>query len=80
MNWNNAIRQVHRWLSIAFTVGFIVNAVVIALLAHKPPPSWIYLLVLIPLFLLLPTGLYLFARPYVVRSRRRMCADGGTIA
>lgn len=71
MNWNNCIRQVHRWLSIAFTVGFLVNTVVIVALGHKQPPSWIYLLAVIPLFLLLPTGLYLFALPYAARWPRR---------
>ncbi len=47
--------QFHRWLSIAFTLGFIVN--ILALTGGKEPPFWVYLLVLIPLFLLLPTGL-----------------------
>jgi quinol-cytochrome oxidoreductase complex cytochrome b subunit len=69
LNWNSLIRQVHRWLSIAFTVGFIVNAGVILGVGDRHPAAWIYLLVLIPLFLLLPTGLYLFALPYVARSR-----------
>ena len=27
MNWNNWIRQIHRWLSIAFTVTVIANFV-----------------------------------------------------
>ncbi len=65
MNWNRKIRQLHRWLSIAFTLGFIVN--IIVLFPGGEPPFWVYLLVLIPLFLLLPTGLYLFALPYVAR-------------
>ncbi|HEY2706576.1 MAG TPA: hypothetical protein VGI95_00855 [Caulobacteraceae bacterium] len=71
MSWNNWIRQIHRWLSIAFTVGFVVNAVVIASLSPKPPPSALYLLAVIPLFLLLPTGLYLFALPYAAKWGRR---------
>ena len=71
MNLNKGIRQIHRWLSIAFTIGFIVNGVVIVVLGHHQPSPWIYLLVLIPLFLLLPTGLYLFALPYVAKPRRQ---------
>ena len=67
---SNLIRQTHRWLSICFTLGVIVNTVVIAGLAGKPPPSWIYLLALIPLFLLLFSGLYLFGLPYALRWRR----------
>lgn len=70
MNWNALIRQIHRWLSIAFTVGFIVNTVVIFGLGQGQPPYWVYLLALIPLFLLLPTGLYLFALPYLTKARR----------
>ena len=70
MNWNHWIRQFHRWLSIAFTVGFVVNTVVIFGLGQKhQPPSWAYLLALIPLFLLLPTGLYLFVLPHAARWR-----------
>ena len=64
---SNVIRQTHRWLSICFTAGVIVNTVVIFGLAGKPPPGWIYLLALIPLFLLLGSGLYLFALPYALR-------------
>jgi hypothetical protein len=71
MNSNTWIRQGHRWLSIAFTIGFVVNAVVIAASGHRPPPSWVYLLAVIPLFLLAPTGLYLFALPYWAKWRGR---------
>jgi hypothetical protein len=70
MGWNTLIRRVHRWLSVAFTVGFLVNATVIWGLGQKSPPFWMYLLALIPLFLLLPTGLYLFAIPYAARLGR----------
>ena len=61
MDWNAWIRQIHRWLSIAFTVAVIIN--VIALM-QKEQATWIGLLALFPLILLLLTGLYLFARPY----------------
>jgi hypothetical protein len=63
------IRQIHRWLSIAFTLGVIVNTVVIFSLGDKQPPYWVYLLALIPLFALLFSGLYMFFLPYVVRAR-----------
>ncbi len=62
------IRQFHRWMAVAFTAGFIVNTIVIALGRENNQP---YLLVLIPLFLLLPTGLYMFVQPYAERWRRR---------
>ncbi len=68
MNWNVWIRQIHRWLSIAFTVGFLVNLV--AWLSAKPP-VWLGLFVLVPLVLLLVTGLYLFVLPYALKWRGR---------
>ena len=70
MNWNRWVRQTHRWLSIAFTVAVIVNIVA---LAQEGPAVWVGLLALLPLALLLFTGLYLFALPYATkwRSARR---------
>ena len=64
------IRQIHRWLSMAFTAGFIINTVVIFGMGQQQPAFWVYLLALIPLFLLFGTGLYLFALPYVAKARR----------
>ena len=71
MNWNKGLRQIHRWLSIAFTAGVIVN--IFALGGGKEPAFWVYLSTLIPLALLLLTGLYLFVLPYATgwRSGRR---------
>jgi hypothetical protein len=64
---SNLIRQVHRWVSICFAAGVVVNTIVIFSLAGRQPPFWVYLLALVPLFLLLFSGLYLFALPYAVR-------------
>jgi hypothetical protein len=64
------IRQIHRWLAIAFTFGVITNTVVIFGLGQKQPAFWVYLLALIPLFALLASGLYLFFLPYFARGRR----------
>lgn len=63
---NNVMRSVHRWLSIAFTLAVIVNLVA---LFQKRQEFWIGLLALIPLIVMLVTGLYLFALPYVARRR-----------
>lgn len=62
------IRQFHRWTSIAFTLGFLVNAA-IAITGTTPDP-WVYLLAVVPIFLLLMSGLYLFALPYAAKLRR----------
>ena len=66
MNWNDLIRQVHRWLCVAFTVAVIVN--IVAMVQEKPA-VWIGLLALFPLILLMITGLYMFARPYAAKWR-----------
>jgi hypothetical protein len=66
VNWNNWIRQVHRWLSIAFSLAVVVNLVALALAKSA---LWIGLLALFPLILLLLSGLYMFALPYMARRR-----------
>ena len=71
---NKWIRQIHRWMSIAFTVTVIANIVTLAMSQGKQqPPPWITYSPLLPLFLLLFTGLYLFVLPYASkwRSARR---------
>ena len=75
MNWNNAIRQLHRWVSILFTATVVANFVVIGVGHGAPPPPWITYSPLPPLFLLLFTGLYLFALPYVTMRRRTQHTD-----
>ena len=72
MNWNTWIRQTHRWLSIAFTLTVIAN---FAAMTHGPPPAWVTYSPLVPLALLLFTGLYLFALPYAIRRRSARRAD-----
>ncbi|MBR0692120.1 hypothetical protein [Bradyrhizobium lablabi] len=66
MNWNQLIRQIHRWLSIAFTVAVIVNIVA---MTQVTPAVWVGLLALLPLVLLLLTGLYMFVLPYAAKWR-----------
>ena len=70
LNWNKWVRQIHRWLSIAFTVAVIVNIVAVG---QGKYTVWVGLLALLPLALLLFTGLYLFVLPYATtwRSGRR---------
>jgi hypothetical protein len=68
MTLNAWIRQLHRWLSIVFTLTVIANFVV---RAKGEPPHWVTYSPLLPLFLLLFSGLYLFALPYSTQWRRR---------
>ena len=72
MNWSKWIRQTHRWLSIAFTVTVIGN---FAALSRGKPPAWVTYSPLLPLALLLFTGLYLFVLPYATTWRRGRRAD-----
>ena len=68
MNLNTWIRQTHRWLSIAFTVSVIVTFVA---LSQEQPIVWVSYVPLLPLALLVFTGLYLFMLPYAAKWRRR---------
>lgn len=70
MKWNDWVRQTHRWLSIAFTLTVIANFVDIAR-GGGNPPSWVTYSPLLPLALLMLSGLYMFALPYVARWRNR---------
>jgi hypothetical protein len=72
LNWNNWIRQTHRWLSIAFTVTVIANFVA---MSQGPPPPWITYSPLPPLALLLFSGLYLFVLPYATKWRSGRRSD-----
>ena len=60
------VRQTHRWLSIAFTLTVIANFVA---MTQGPPPAWVTYSPLLPLALLLFTGLYLFVLPYAAKWR-----------
>ncbi|KQY19901.1 hypothetical protein [Rhizobium sp. Root482] len=68
------IRQIHRWLSILFTIAVLIN---IAAMTQGEPALWIGLLALFPLLLLLLTGLVLFALPYLAGAQRSRAADHG---
>jgi heme A synthase len=64
LNWNKWVRQIHRWLSIAFTVAVIINIVAVVQGKYS---SRLGLLAVFPLALLLLTGLYLFVLPYAAK-------------
>lgn len=68
MNWNTWLRQIHRWLSIAFTAAVIINVVA---MVQQEQAIWVGLLALLPLGVLLLTGLYLFVQPYAAKWRSR---------
>ena len=69
MTASSWIRQAHRWVSIAFTLTVLANFAVRAVRPGEPA-AWITYSPLLPLALLLFSGLYLFALPYAARRRR----------
>nr|WKF59624.1 hypothetical protein HUO10_004135 [Paraburkholderia busanensis] len=70
LNASGCIRQFHRWVSIVFTLTVIANFVAMGF-GHGRAPAWITYAPLLPLFLLLFTGLYMFALPYFRTSGQR---------
>ena len=67
MSWKKWVRQLHRWLSITFTFTVIVVTVVVAV--QDEPAEWVFLSPLLPLALLVFSGLYLFTLPYATKWR-----------
>ena len=66
MKLSHFVRQSHRWLSILFTLTVLANVVA---MTQGPPPAIVTYSPLLPLFLLMFSGLYLFALPYTARWR-----------
>ena len=66
MSWNKWIRQSHRWLAIAFTTSVVAN---FAAMGLGKPPFWLVYSPLLPLFLLMFSGLYMFVLPYAAKWR-----------
>jgi len=71
LNWNKWIRQTHRWVSIAFTAAVMVN---IFAVWEKKETYWVGFSALVPLIVLMITGLYLFVLPYLA-GRVRVQSD-----
>lgn len=72
MKWNRWTRQTHRWLAVLFTVAVLVNILLNVLPAGNEDLAMrVGILTLVPLFLLLITGLYLFVLPYLTRRGAR---------
>ena len=66
LHWNKWIRQIHRWLSIAFTLSVILTFIA---LAQAEPLIWVSYLPLFLLFLLVLTGLDRIALPSAAKWR-----------
>ena len=66
MNWSTWIRQIHRWLSVAFTAAVLGTFIA---LAQKEPVVWVSYVPLAPLAFLQLTGLYLLVQPHAAKWR-----------
>jgi hypothetical protein len=63
------IRQFHRWVAFIFMLAVIANVIVnFVIVREEQLAFWVGSLTLIPLGLLMLSGLYLFVLPYVSRS------------
>ncbi|MDQ0364533.1 hypothetical protein [Catenuloplanes indicus] len=62
---NKLVRRVHRWFASAFTVS--VAVVTGAIIVAGEPAGWVYALPVVPALLLLLSGWYLLAAPYLRR-------------
>ena len=65
---NKIVRQTHRWISIVFTLTVLLNIVVMIARGGQAPALVTYS-PLLPLAVLLFTGLYMFALPYAAKWR-----------
>jgi hypothetical protein len=68
---NKWTRQIHRWTSMLFMATVVLNIVVMSMNPGQQPPPLVVYSPLLPLFVLMLTGCYLFALPYAVRWRAR---------
>lgn len=71
MKQSKWVRQTHRVLGMVFLATVVITIAALALRA----PAWLSYLPLPPLALLLFSGLYLYALPYVVARRGGRAAD-----
>ena len=71
MTFSSFIRQSHRWLGIVFTLTVVAN---FAFMAFGAVPAAVTYAPLLPLFLMLISGLYLFVLPYLRRKRAGVSA------
>ncbi len=63
MKWKHWIRQFHRWVSLVFMLAVLANFAVMPL-GNEALGMAVGGLTLIPLVLLMASGLYLFVLPY----------------
>ena len=72
MNWSKWVRQLHRWLSIAFTLVVLFNGVAVL---ERRYTNWMGLFAVAVLALMFFTGMWLFVLPYFTKWRSTRQTD-----
>lgn len=67
MNWKGWNRTIHRWLSIIFVITVLMATAAAA--TGQDQSSILYYLPLLPLFILMATGLIMFVLHYAANGR-----------
>ena len=67
MTFPRLIRDTHRWLGMSLIVLTIANIIAIG---TGNAMDWLTYLPLLPLILLMLSGLYMFVLPYLAKNRR----------
>lgn len=70
MTASRFIRSFHRWTSMVFTLTVIANFAAIAMVGQLAVPPLVTYAPLLPLFLLLASGLFMFVQHYVGRRHQ----------
>lgn len=66
MNWQRAIRTTHRWLGVTLIVLTVANIIAYG---TGNAMDWLTYLPLLPLFLLMISGLWMFVQPYLGKGQ-----------
>ena len=75
MRFNSWTRQCHRWIAVAFTLLVLANIVInITGAGGETVALWVGLTTLVPLVLLMVSGLYLFMLPYLGQRKGRQAS------
>ncbi len=74
MTFQDWVRQTHRWLGIVLTLAILGNFLA---MAFGPPPAVVVYAPLVPLTILIISGLTMFFRPYLRKTDRAHEKTGG---
>ena len=62
------VRQFHRWISVVFLLAVLINTIVVVRGGYN---NQLGFLAVVPLFILMASGVVLLIQPYLARWQRR---------